>query len=142
MAELTLLPDVEQLLSAFLRDQPEVAAIVGERVYTTLPAAKEYPLVRLTRFGGSPSFSRPLWLDNAQVQFDCYGGPKKLANTLAETVRAAMATRLPGSHDDGYVSRVTFGALSYQPDDTLEPAHPRFIFTCAITAHPSRPTGS
>lgn len=142
MTDLALLPDVEQLLSAFLRDQDEITAIVGQRVYTELPATKVYPLVRLTRFGGSPVFDRPLYLDRAQLQIDCYGGPKRLANELAETCRAVMAARLPGVYDEAAVTAVGFGALTYLADDTFEPAKPRFLSTISVTLHPLPLVGS
>lgn len=137
-----LLPDIEQLLSQFLRDQDEVADLVDDRIYTVLPKDKTFPLIRIHRYSGAPAFSRPLHLDQALVQVDCWGGNKKLAWEIAETCRAVCAERLVGSHDEGCVTSVTFGELSDQPDGTFDPPRPRFLFSMTVTAHPSRLVGS
>jgi hypothetical protein len=133
---LTLLPDIERLLSTFLRAQPEVQAIVDDRVYTVLPANKIFPLLRLTRVAGAPVMSRPLHLDQALVQVDAFGGSKRLAWQLAETCRAVTAQRLVGGHAEGVVTNVAFGGLSDLPDGEFDPPKPRLLFTVTITAHP------
>lgn len=132
----TLLPDIEQLLSAFLRDQAEVTALVGQRVYTALPTSTTFPAVRLTRFGGAPVRQRPVHLDAADIQLDAFGGPKATALEIAETCRAVIWHRLPGEHAEGIVTGVDLGALAYSPDDTYTPAKPRYLFTATVYAHP------
>ena len=37
---LVILPNMEAVLSQFYRDQPEVEALVGDRVYTAMPATR------------------------------------------------------------------------------------------------------
>jgi hypothetical protein len=136
-----LLPDVEKLVIQFLLDQAEVTDICDTEIYSVLPKEKDWPALRVTRFGGVPVLQRPLYLDAATLQIDAFGGPKRQAWLLAETCRAVMADRLPGSHDEGQVTNVAFGALAYVPDVTFEPAKPRYLFTVTVTVHPL-PNGS
>lgn len=140
---LALMPNAEALVSAFLRDQPEVAAIVDDRVYTAIPLLEQnepewrFPLVRVVRYGGAPLFSYPLWADRPTLQLDAFGGPKAQAFTLAETCRAALSARVIGKHDEyGVVSDVEFGGMSYVPDDSFASARPRYLFSLTLTAHP------
>jgi len=138
---LVLLPDAEVIVSSFLRATPEVAAIVGSRVYTALPAGDlTFPLLRVSRIGSLPIASRPLWAEAVDLQVEAYGGPKAVARTLLDTVRAAMAQRLRGRHPAGAVAAVAFRGASYVPDadvpsDTGRP-RPRYVATVAVTVHP------
>lgn len=139
MSDLVLLPDAERLLSAWLRDQPELADLVDDRVYTILPHDKAFPLVRLVRVSGAASLSRPLVLDEAHIQFDVWGTVKAQAFEVAATVRALLSERLIGAHDLGVVQNVTHGPLQYLPDGDFEPAKPRYLFDVVVRtrAHPS-----
>lgn len=141
MSDLILLPDVEQLLSEFLRAQPEVAALVADRVWTEIPKAPtgdddRWPLVRVSRYGGTPVTSVPLWLDQALVQIDSFGGNKRLTHQIAETCRAVLDRRLIGSHDEGVVTGVRTFGFGYHPDAIFSPAKPRYLFTATVTFHP------
>jgi hypothetical protein len=131
--ELDLLPDAEQLVSAFLRANARIAALVGDRVYTVFPAqAGPEPLLLLQRVGGEPPFSQPLVLDVAQLQVDAYGGPKKTAATLSATARAVL-TELEGQvRPEGVVGSVRFGSSQWLPDETFDPWRPRYIFDVAV----------
>lgn len=134
-----LLPDAERILTGFLVGAPEVAALVADRVFATLPAAPVFPALRLTRWGGIPNPGAPLWLDNADVQVDAWADTKAEARTLAETVRAVLADRLVGDYGDlGVVARVAFGLLAYRPDPEFAPARPRYVFDLTVTGHPAR----
>lgn len=149
---LRLIPDVEQLVSGFLRAQPEVVAFFAagvtsegksvthpptDRVYTDLPAGPVWPAVRVNRVGGSPVTNEPLWLDQALIQLDVFGGPKALARDLAETCRAVIDARLPGVHSEGVVTAVRFGQLAYHPDDTYPTARPKYDLLITIFTHPN-----
>lgn len=136
MTAIVLLPDIERLYSSFLRAQPEVEALVVDRVYTVLPAEKEWPLVRVTRVAGAPVRPRPLYLDAPLVQVEAFGGSKRLAWQIAETCRAVTAGRLVGVHADGVVTNVDWGALVDSPDVEFDPPKPRLLFTATITVHP------
>lgn len=133
----TLLPDIERILSTYLRSRSEVTALVSTRVYTEIPKDPTFPLVRLTRVGGSPVTSTPLWVDEPLVQFDVWGGPKVLAREIAETIRSVLAEARLTAHADASIDDVTFGAFQWLPDDTYEPAKPRYSFDALITVHPT-----
>lgn len=129
-----ILPDAERMVSAYLRDQADLTALVADRVYTAVPANPVFPLVRLTRTGGAPP-TELYWIDNPMIQFDIWGGTKAQARQVAETVRA-LVYRLRGVQGDTVVSMVKGGGLQYLPDDTYEPARPRYLFTVTIATHP------
>lgn len=129
--------DVERLLSAWLRARPEIAAIVGDRVVTTVPNRAVFPFLKITQLAGEPVFSQPLYLDEAYLQLDAYGGPKVQARELIDLVRHAMSEEFLGLHDGvGVVTSVRFGDLSYIPDDGYDPAVPRYLAMASVYTHP------
>lgn len=130
-----MIPDIERELSAYLRADPAVAALVDDRVYTIVPANPTFPLVALTRYGGAPVSPHILHADAAAIQLDCYADRKAEAQTLAETVREALAA-MPGVHGTAVVTAVRFGRLQYLPDGTFDPAKPRYIVDVTIHHHP------
>jgi hypothetical protein len=139
---LALLPDVERLVSSYLRARPDVTALVGDRVYTAFPAQASTdrpPAVLIRRTGGTPPFSIPLVVDEAEVQVDAYGGGKALAHEVVATVRVALAELEGAVRPEGVVAAVRFRALRYLPDEAFDPAWPRFIADVAITTRPARP---
>ncbi len=85
---LLILPDAEKLTIGYLVGVPEVVAVVGSRVHTAVPTEPTYPLVVVRRFGGFDADEGVL--DAARIQLDCYGNTKGQAQTLAQTVRAAL----------------------------------------------------
>jgi hypothetical protein len=88
--------------------------------------------VRITRIGGSPVASRPLWLDQAILQVDVWGGPKATAQDIAQAVRAQMADSLQGKHSLGCVTAVEFGEFQWLPDASYDPAKPRYSFDVVV----------
>lgn len=132
----TLLPDIERLLTDFLRAQPEVTTIVGNRVYTEIPDNPTFPLVRARRVGGFPTLHRPLYIDAPLVQVEGYAATKGAARLLAETCRAVLAERAEGGHATGVVADVTFGALIWLPDEDFTPPKPRYIADATLTVRP------
>lgn len=133
-----LLPDVERLLSRFLREHADVSALVGDRVYTAFPSqAGDGPLVLVHRIGGAPPFSRPLVFDRADVQIDSYGGGKAVAHELVATVRAALGELEGQPRAEGTVTSVEHGPLRYVPDDTYKPARPRYVADVTVHTRPA-----
>lgn len=128
--------DCERLVSGWLRARPEISAIVDDRVVTEMPNRAVFPLLRLTLIGGAPVFSTPLYLDQAVLQFDAYGGPKVVARSLIDAVRAALATDLSGTQPAGVVTGVRFHELLYQPDVEYDPPKPRYVSSASIYTHP------
>ncbi len=93
-------------------------------------------MIRMTRIGGEPPFTRPLWIDRAWLQVDCFGGSKYESETLAHTARMVICDEFPGVQDLIVVSNVMAGGLVYQPDETYSPPKPRYMFDVTITLHP------
>lgn len=129
--------DVERLLSSWLRARDDIIAIVEDRVVTEVPNRAVFPFLKVTQIAGEPVFSRPLYLDEAYIQIDAYGGPKAQARLLIDTTRAALAEEFLGDHPGvGVVTNVRFGDLSYIPDDGYEPPKPRWLTTLTVHTHP------
>ena len=129
--------DFERLMSNWLRTQPAVTDIVADRVVTVVPNRAVFPFLKLTQIAGTPVYSRPLFLDEAYIQIDAYGGPKVLARQLIDVTRDLLATEFLGSHPGvGVVTSVRFGDLSYIPDDVYMPPQPRFIGMASVYTHP------
>jgi Protein of unknown function (DUF3168) len=134
------LPDVTKIVSTYLRSRAEVAALVGNRVYSVFPAqldpALTFALVQ--RVGGFPPLSRPLVIDLAGMQLDAYGGTQAAAHELVATCRAALA-ELEGEQPDGTgnVCGVVFGALRWLPDETFKPPKPRYVSDFEVTVKPA-----
>jgi hypothetical protein len=143
-----VLPDAEQLVSRYLQDQTDLIALIAARTYTEIPKEPTFPLLTVHRIGGAPVGNRPLYHDRALLQCDAYGGPKKLALTIAETARALLAgDDFTGIHEVdgdpiGIVSAVEFGAFRWLPDADYTPARPRYSFDFAIHSHPAVLAGS
>ena len=134
------LPDVERLVSSYLRAHAMVEGLIGERVFTAYPAkAGEGPLVLVQRIGGTPPLSHPLVVDEAQLQIDAYGGGKALAWAVMATVLAAFDELEGQVRPEGSVAAVRQGAIRWQPDDTFKPARPRFIADVTLTTRPPQP---
>lgn len=131
---LSVLPDAELLAVGYLRGQAEVAAIVGTRVYTELPAAPVFPLLTLHRFGGVPTVPRRL--DAARVQVEAWAETKFAARALAATAQAALF-EMVGTFASGVVTGVSYDlGLTWSPDTDVEPPRPRYIFGVIVHAHP------
>lgn len=136
MAELWISPNMEALVSAFLRNQPEVADLVGDRVYTATPKDATYPLVRVTQLLDTPTGS-PLWAIAFDVQVEAFGGSKSSAHRIANICRAVIDARIEGIHAGaGVVNGTTPGGLLDLPDEDFSPAKPRWLFTSTIYARP------
>lgn len=132
-----MMVDVERLVSEWLRARTDITDIVGDRVVTVMPNRAAFPMLKVTQIAGSPVYSHPLYLDEAHIQFDAYGGPKVLARELIDLTRQALADELVGDHPGvGVVTCVRFGELMYLPDDAYLPSQPRWIASASIYTHP------
>lgn len=137
--ELRLPPNMEALVSAFLREQPEIIADVEDRVYTAIPKptpdVSVYPCVRVTQLLDRPAGS-PLWGVAFMVQVEAFGGSKGDAWRIASNCRAAIDARLVGEYAEGVVNGSTPGGLLDLPDEEFQPAKPRWLFTSTIYGRP------
>jgi hypothetical protein len=135
---LLLPPNMEALVSAYLRDRAEMTDLVGDRVYTALPKDVEFPAVRVLQLLDTPA-GAPLYAVAFEIQVEAFGGSKGEAWRIASTARALLdAPELVGEHEGfGVVNGSTPGALLDLPDETFEPAKPRWLFTSTIYGRPS-----
>lgn len=130
-----VLPDIEKIVIDWALHTPEVNT-VNDRIYSTIPANPTWPLIRLFRIGGLPT-SRLLWLDEALLQVDVFGGSKSTARLIAETFRAHASAELVGAHGEGVITAVAVGGLVWLPDTAYDPAKPRYTFDLSVTYHPT-----
>ena len=135
MTGLFLAPDIEQMVSSFLRDQPEATDILGDRIYTEIPQSPTWPLARITLIDGAPT-DRIGWLNSPLLQIEVWGGPKATAYTACATLTALMR-RMRGTHDLGVVTETeVVSSPTWRPDDTFKPAKPRYIAQVRLWVHP------
>lgn len=136
---LTLPVNMEALVSAFLRDQPEMQDLVDDRTYTVIPKPTPgetlYPLCRVNLIMDEPH-PGPLWGIAYDVEVEGFGGSKADAWRITSTARALISERLTGVHPEGVVNGVTNGGMLDLPDESFTPAKPRWLFTSTIHAHP------
>ena len=132
--ELALVPDAERIVSAFLREQPRMQALVGDRIYTAFPAkAGSGALLLIQRVGGLPPLSVPFVVDSAELQLDAYGGPKAAAHELARTAQAELVALQGQVRPEGVVSAIALGVMSWQPDEAYDPPRPRYLVDVTVT---------
>lgn len=140
---LVILPNMEAVTSSFLREQPEIQALIPDgdrdaRAYTAIPKAATYPLIRVTLIVEEKMTSRPLWVFRSTMQVEAYGGNKAQAHQLARTAEGVIAARFDESdHGDFVCAGVDMGSIEDIPDDEFEPARPRFLFVFTATGRPT-----
>ena len=133
---LRTLPDVEALVIGFLRADPDVTALVGQRTYGRMPDAKTWPMVIVTRITSNMLVQTPpAEFEQVTIQCDAYGGPKAEAQDIAQTVRAALAHRLVEPPNG--VAAIDLGPMGYLPDPDFEPPKARYTSDVLVTVRPS-----
>lgn len=124
---LIVFPDWLAGLSEWLRDQDELAELVGDRVYTELPGAKTFPLVIVNQIN-DPSITEDIhWAVDALFQVDVWADRKTEAGAVAETTRALLSQRFARSvhhmaAGSFAVSRVRVGGVRRLGDDVVSVA--------------------
>lgn len=70
-------PDIEAGLRTWLKLQPAIIAAVGSKVFFGIPDPRNpsFPLIAISRVGGGPQLGEAP-LDDAIIQFDCWGSNK------------------------------------------------------------------
>jgi hypothetical protein len=137
---LVVIPDIEKIVSGYLRELAELQDL-DARVVGKTPGSTTAPWVRVTKLDApNVSNARVEHLIAYLVQFDCYAGVKggqPEANALAALVRAALIA-LPATPDLGAVvtSSVIVGDGRI-PDTDFEPARERVILTATVHMHPT-----
>jgi hypothetical protein len=130
--------DIEALVVHFLQAQPEVIALVNDKVYTDMPHDRPYPLVLVNRTGGGSIYRNHL--EEAEVSLSAYGGTHRQSYVLMDVCLSAMQDALVGAHPEGVVTKFRASSYAYEPDpdsaDKSGHARPRYTATAAVTAHP------
>jgi hypothetical protein len=130
---LVVLPNLEALLSAFLRDQPELD---GVDVRTVFGDTVAYPAIRITLIADEKVTSEPLWIVRGSLQIEAYADRKAEAYSTAAMAEGVIAARVKGEHATGIVAGVDIAPKIYLPDDEYEPAKHRYITGCTLVARP------
>ena len=126
-----LLPSAQALTVAWLKANPELAAIHGGRVSTRLNAT--LPAVRVARVGG---VSPDVWEDNPVIQIECWAKDDVEADRLARTVVAALPT-FRGKFPAGTVYSYSIdGGIYGSPDDPNLSNNVRSILTVRLLTTP------
>lgn len=140
MTDLVLPPNMEALVSYYLRAQPEVIDELEDggvvHVYTSLPKDAPNKVVRVTQISDQPAGS-PLYAIAFTIQVEAWGS-KSEAWRVANLCRALLddRDRFVGFHEGfGVVNGSSPGALFDLPDEDFRPAVPRWLFTSTIYAH-------
>lgn len=132
---LRLLPDTEALLVEYLLSHASVAALVGTRVRTELPAEPIFPCLTLTLISGSEIVRQHF--DESLIQVTAWAERKQDASLLIRTARAALHEAPDVDHDRGVVTGVrNLVAPRWFPDDSVAPPLPRYLFDAGVFVHP------
>lgn len=127
--------DVLRLVTTFLREDPDVAALLGPRVYTVLPREKVFPLCRVTRWGGTFTDSS-VWLDQAELQLDVWADDQAQISDTARCLVEALTMRLPGSRPGGVVTASRITTIAADLDPEYEPVKHRARLGLSVHVHP------
>lgn len=125
----SLLPDLDQELIDFLRDQSSLSPLHGGRVGTSLQST--LPSLRIASLGGTQRWP---WDGTSEYQIEAWGGTQAQANTLIRTVIAAIYD-MRGAVTGGWVITVAVVLRPlWSPDETT--GRPRYLCQVSIRATP------
>lgn len=128
-----VLPDAELLAVTILRANAALAALIGPRAYTELPANPTFPLVVLQRIGGAPSIRG--WVDAARLQLEGYALTKHEARLVTATAQAAMHKAEGTTQPAAVIGAVdTLTGPRWVPDEPTD--RPRYLIEMTINTHP------
>jgi hypothetical protein len=136
-------PDPEGTIRAYLRADPDVSAIVGNRVFFGVPRKaneETFPLVTVARIGGADDPSE-VPVDLGLLDISCWGsidasgnGLKAPATELANAVRSALhrirERTSAGTGTD--VFGVQIGGVVWAPDPDND--RPRYVITAEVAS--------
>lgn len=130
------LPNTEALVRWWLLGDAGIKTATGGRVYAgDMSSTSAMPAVRLSRFGGSPAVSRPLVLDEADLQVDVWAASKLAAFDIVADVMHRLS-ELDGERTPFGSATTDVGALRYVPDDVFDPPRPRYLVDVTVWARP------
>ncbi len=125
----TLLPSAPAVLVAWLKQDPDLAAIHGGRVGTKL--ASTLPAIRVQRVGGSPDEYDGT--DEPDMQVECWAADDVTAERFVRTLIAALPTLRHRTVTGGraYTYTITSGPM-FAPDDPSLSSNVRYILTLSL----------
>ena len=142
MSELATQPNMAKLAVWFLLDQPEVTALVGDRIFTDPPANATFPMLRVVQAGGPTDGLR--WVGQTFLQVSAWGpgkGDRSAAYDLAEVAAASMKQRLSDTVTYGgvtaVIAHINTTRVHDDTDSAYAPPKPRSWFTALIFATPT-----
>ena len=102
------------------------------RVYSSIPAKPSYPLVTVSRTGGTPAVKQ--YLDAPRIDINVWGNSKSEAYDLAAACRKALMD-LEGQRVTDPVSAFVAGVddvigVTFLPDETT--ARDRYVFSVTV----------
>lgn len=131
-----MLPSMEVVTVAYLRDVVEGTDYEDAPIATQVPRNLEQVFLRVTDIGGS-QITVPARLYDTTVQIDAYGGPGREGESQADELSRIVREAMPAMRsEDCVITRVTTSSLGRLPDEGFEPARPRFIVQATIRWHP------
>lgn len=125
--------DVESIITAALRANDGVAALVSDRVWTDIPEKPVYPFARIIRIGGSIDYIGHL--DAARIQFEAFARDRVTALDLAREMLGAMLPFRSATADGVVTGTAPLIGITYIPDSPT--GYPRYLFDLQVFAHPS-----
>jgi hypothetical protein len=132
---LTLIPDIEKIVTDYLRAHADIVAL-NTRIRVTPPDDKSTSWVKVTKLS-APSVNSPDHLIEYMTQFDCFAGESggvPEVNTLSRTVRAVVKS-MEGVTGAATITGVHFQDGPRNVDPDLEKARDRVTMTAFIWAH-------
>ncbi len=109
------------VLIAGLLANSQVAAIIGTRIGTRLPASPTYPLIVASLVSDIPG--QP-WESRVRVQLDCWAASEEGASALSRTV-VAVHPSLRGTYSAGRLLNTSVLNRLWSPDPVNN--QPRFL---------------
>jgi hypothetical protein len=127
----TLLPSAAVVTVAWLKANPDLAAIHGGRVGTKLNAT--LPAIRVQRIGGT---TPDVYEDQPVMQVECWAESEGAADLLARTVVATLPS-VRGTYPTGQVFTYLVESGPYwAPDDPTLSNNARYILTVRLLTAP------
>jgi hypothetical protein len=133
--------DLSGHLAAHLRDNVGLMAEVDNAVYAdVMPKDVTYPAVLIRTLEATPVVAGvPGWHDYS-MQLDVYGAEEDFAGTVAIVDDVADLVRATPSDGSIVIATSDVTGLRSAPDDSISPAHPRWVLSVSMTAR-STPQG-
>lgn len=131
---ISILPDVESVMVAYLKVHTDVIALVDPKnIATELPPKSDFPFLQLTLIGGAVPVER--YLAAPTVQVDAWGGTRLEARILCATAHAALI-EMVGLQ--GSLGTVTGVETLIHPRKFTDPTNnrPRYQAEVRIWLHP------